>query len=264
MERLRAKIEPAWLTCWRLDLNNREFSRKAVGLVPVAGEPPILLSSTNLHRNAVQVGAADFVRRHDVVFSEDSLSVPEGLTLACWTPLLGKGKVVARSFSLREEIGLLKEALNEQEVTLLSGSSCFYAGLGEPVGGKMLKYALLFGPVLQREIKQWEIELGIPLCRAWSSHGRVATMSRPDPNYPSTSHHQIQIGRLLGSVGRFLPGIAVRVKGAGIQMRFDPVLADEIQGLWLDGPEQAELDRQGFLRFSATESVPRERAKKSP
>ncbi|MBP82880.1 MAG: hypothetical protein CMO61_03430 [Verrucomicrobiales bacterium] len=264
MERLRAKIEPAWVTCWRLDLNNREFSRQAVGLVPVAGESPILLSSANLHRNAVQVGAADFVGRDDVIFTEDSLSVPEGLTLACWTPLLGKGKVVARSFSLREETGLLKEALNEQEVTLLSGSRNFYAGLGESVGGRMLKYALLFGPVLQKEIKQWEAKLGIPLCRAWSSHGRVATMSRPDPNDPSTSHHQIQIGRLPGAVGRFLPGIAVRVKGTGIQMRFDPVSDDEIQGLWLDGPDQAELDKQGFLSFLAAGSDPPERAKKSP
>lgn len=264
MEKLRAKIEPAWLTCWRLDLNKREFSRKAVGLVPVAGKSPILLSSTNLHRNAVQVSAADFVRRHDVVFSEDSLSVPEGLMLACWTPLLGKGKVVARSFSVREEIGVLREALNEQEVTLLSGSSCFYGGLGESVGGKKLEHAMLFGPVLQKEIKQWEIELGVPMCRAWSSHGRVVTMSCPDPNGPSTSHHQIQIGRLLDSVGRFLPGIAVRVKRSGIQMRFDPVSADEIQELWLDGPDQAELDRQGFLRFPAAEFFPQERAKKNP
>jgi len=263
MEKMRAKVEPAWLTCWRLDLNHRDQDRKAVGMVPVPGKPPVVLTSTELFRNAIQVRAADFVQIDDVVFTEDSLAVPEGLTLGCWTPVLGMGRVVARSFSLREDSELIKDTVLEQEVTLLSGPRTFYSRLGNSLSGMSLKYAILFGPVLQKEIKDWEKELEIPICRAWSSQGRVITMSRPDPNDPSVAHHQAQIGRLPSSVGRFLPGIAVRFEESELELRFEGVSGEETQGLWVGGPERAELDKPGFLTFPAAGSVPREAAKKA-
>lgn len=262
MEKLRAKLEPAWVTCWRLDLNDRDRHRRAVGLVPIPGESPVILTSIQLHRNAVQVRAADFVRKNDVVFIEDSLAVPEGLTLGCWTPVLGDGRVVARSFSLRGESDLLEKAVREQEVTLLVGPREFYGKLGNSLGGGSLRYGLLFGPVLQKEIKEWEKKFEIPLCRAWSCVGRVVTMSRPDPDDPSIAHHQAQVGRLPSSVGKFLPGIAVRFDESGLQMRFESLKGEEIKGIWLDGPERAELDKLGFLTFPAAGLVPREPTKK--
>ena len=87
-------------------------------------------------------------------------------------------------------------------------------------------------------------------------------MSRPDPDDPSIAHHQAQVGRLPTSVGRFLPGIAVRLDESGLQMRFESLSGEEIERVWLDGPERSELDKPGFLTFPAAGSVPREPAKK--
>ena len=86
-------------------------------------------------------------------------------------------------------------------------------------------------------------------------------MSRPDPDDPSIAHHQAQVGRLPSSVGRFLPGIAVRFDKAGLQMRFESLTGEEIKRIWLDGPERAELDKPGFLTFPAAGLVPRKPTK---
>ena len=54
----------------------------------------------------------------------------------------------------------------------------------------------------------------------------------------------------------------MRFDESGLQMRFESLKGEEIKGIWLDGPERAELDKLGFLTFPAAGLVPREPTKK--
>ena len=240
-ERIRAFLEPAWLTCWRLDLNRRDPDREAVGLVTSPGDAPLFLTSRELFQNARSVVAANFVQEDDVIFNEEFLSSPEGLILGCWAPLLGKGRSVCRSFSQRTEFEPLEQSILEQGVTLVTGSAAFFRQVTHALGVRSLKYGILFGPANQWEIEDWEETMDLPLARAWSFHGRVVTMSRPDPNTGEGALHQSQKGRDPKSVGRLLPGLAAKVEASGIAVKFSP------EGGWVRGPGDAEISEEGFV-----------------
>ncbi len=254
-ERLRAKLEPAWLTCWRLDINSRPADREAVALVPRPGEGAVVLRSCDVHRNAVQVRAAEYVRTEDVVFTEESMSSPCGLTLGCWTGVLGEGRIVSRSFSLRADVEAMEKAILEQEATLMVGDRAFFAGIGQSLSIPSLKYGILFGETNQQEIEDWEDTLDLPLARAWSSHGRVVTMSRADTIDPKLAPNQVQRGRLAKSVGRVLPGIAAHVGKSRLHLRFEPIGEENSSGEWLEGPLDPEVELDGFLLFPGADLI---------
>ncbi len=234
-ERVRAVLEPAWLTCWRLDLHRRDPDREAVGLAPRPGQPPVLLSARELHRDVRRVYAANFLRREDVVFTEDSLARPEGLVLGCWGAVLGSGRSVSRSLSQRGSRESLDRALAEQEISHLSGDLPFYEGIGS-AAPLPAKWGIVFGAAGPRRLEALEARLGIPLCRAWSCRGRVAAMSRPDPDLGAAVRHQSQKGRDPESVGRLLPGLVGKVEG---------------RRLWLKAfPEAPFLEEEGEARIA--------------
>ncbi|MEM9281049.1 MAG: 1-acyl-sn-glycerol-3-phosphate acyltransferase [Verrucomicrobiota bacterium] len=255
LERIRAKIEPAWFTCWRLDLNRRTRDREAVWMVPVPGEEAISLSVEELHRNVIQVQAADFVRVDEHLFSEEPLARPEGLMLGCWCPALGKGKAVGRSFSLRDSFEALESVALQEEVSILVGSRSLFGEVHQSLSIRSIEYGLLFGRANQWEIEEWEETLDFPIARAWSSQGRVITMSRTDPNDEVLRHHHPQDGRRPRSVGRFLPGIAAEVRDLRLWMRFDPTGRKDSDGNWVEGPPNAEIDSDGFLFLPEAEEI---------
>lgn len=250
LEQIRAKIEPAWLACWRLDLKHRDLDREAVGLLANPGEKPVFLSSRELLANAQQVTAADFVTGDDVIFSEESLCRPEGLTLGCWTPVLGKGQVVARGLSQRESHEMLEQAILGQCATILAGSNDFYRSIDQPIDIQSIKYGLVFGSASEQDLMDWEERLQIPIARGWSFHGRVVTLSRTDPNTDTAATHQEQKGRDPKSVGRPLPGLALKVENGKVGVLFSPVT---IPYQWVTGPGEAEIDEEGFLYFQDKE-----------
>lgn len=243
-EQIRATIEPAWLACWRLNLKERDLDREAVGIVPEPGNEPQFLTAREVLANALQVKAADFVTADDTIFTEESLCRPEGLTLGCWTPALGRGRVVARAFSQRDSHEILEKAILNQEVTVVAGSSAFFKGIVQPLAIRSIKYGLVFGPAMRWDIEDWESTLDIPLARGWSFHGRVVTLSRTDPNLDTAATHQDQKGRDPKSVGRPLPGISLKEDDGKLEILFSPV---SIPYKWIPGPGEAEIDTEGFL-----------------
>ncbi|MEM6279623.1 MAG: 1-acyl-sn-glycerol-3-phosphate acyltransferase [Verrucomicrobiota bacterium] len=248
-ERMRALFEPAWLTCWRLDLGKRSIDREAVGLVRRPGEDPVLLSSRELMSNATQVTAASFLTLDENIFSEESLCSPVGLMMGCWAPVLAKGKVVSRSFSMRDNFDELERAVLEQGVGVTVGSRSFYEQTRQPLSIQSLQYGILLGRANQWEIEDWEEVIELPLARAWEAHGRIVTMSRTDPNQANVAHHAHQQGRNSKSVGLFLPGVAPQLRDGRFWLRFDPVGEEMTEGNWLEGPSEAEIDEKGFLFF---------------
>lgn len=251
MERIRSFLEPAWMTSWRLDLNRRSGTREAVGLVRRPGDNPVLLNSRELHRNAIQVTSANFVQRDEIVFSEQSLATPGGLTMGCWSPALTRGRVVSRSYSLQQDFDTMERAILEQAATVVAGTAQFFSEIDQPLSILSLRYGILFGHANQWNLEDWEETIEIPLARAWDFNGRVVSMSRTDPDYDKAARHAYQAGRLPRAVGRPLPGIAVKLVDDRIYLRFeaagDPARGPESAKEWVEGPGEAEISPEGFL-----------------
>ena len=250
-ERVRALVEPAWFTCWRLDLSRRDPSREAVGILPRPGGQVVFHTARELLRDVRRVYAANFVRRDDVVFSEDDHASPEGLVFGCWGAVLGRGKAVARSFSLRDDDKALERALLEQSVSHLSGRPDFYRAVAMPLAVRSTKYGFLFGPIDPAELRDLEERLGIPLVRAWSGHGRILAMSRPHPDLGDLVRHQHQRGCDPGSVGRLLPGLAGKVEGGRLLVKVDP--GDD---RWFSGPRGAAIQPDGLIMVKGDGEAP--------
>ena len=155
--------------------------------------------------------------------------------------------MVGRSFSLRDDAGVLERALREQGATVVVGSNRFFASLDRSLDGGAVKYGVVFGSASPGEIEEWEKALGIPLARAWSWGGRVVTMSRTDPDDPGLAGHAIQCGRTPESVGRLLPGIAAQLEDGRLLLRFAPGDVDAEADEWTSGPRGAEMDEAGFV-----------------
>lgn len=240
-EKVRAALEPAWLTIWRLDLKRRDPDREAVGLMPLPGDKPVLLSARDLFRDTRRVYAANFVRREDAVFTEEPTSRPEGLVFGCWGAVLGRGRAVSRSLSQREDAETLERALLEQVVTHVSGTEAFYKSLALPLSVRSLRYGFVFGPANPWSLRDLEDRLDLPLVRAWSFGGRVVAMSRPDPNIGDAVRHQSQKGHDPKSIGRLLPGYVGRIEEGGLKLKLAP------DGPWLNGPREAEIADDGLI-----------------
>ncbi|MDF1851697.1 MAG: 1-acyl-sn-glycerol-3-phosphate acyltransferase [Verrucomicrobiales bacterium] len=247
LERWRAIWEPAAMTIWRLDLNRRSLDREAVGMIPRPGEAPVILRSEQLQRNAMQVAAAHFFQRDEILFSEESLSSPEGMMLGCWTPALHRGKVISRSLALRDSFEALEHSILSEEVTLVAGRGSWYEQIKEPLSIRSLRYGIVYGAVNHWQVKDWEETLDLPLARAWSWKGRIVTMSRPDPDNPDKPHHAYQRGRDPMSIGRILPGIAMKREGEQVFFRFAPIGEQEMDGKWVEGPFEVSEDPDGLL-----------------
>lgn len=240
-ERARAWIEPSWLTCWRLDLKRRDPDREAVGLMPEPGAVPVFLTARELLRDTRRVYSANFVRREDKIFTEESLARPEGLVFGCWGATLGRGGAVSRSFSQREDGELLERALLEQGVTLISGSEPFYRQIGVPLAVRSVKYGFVFGAVSPRALRDLEDQLDLPLARCWSTGGRVVAMSRTDPTIGDDLRHQPQRGRDPRSIGRLLPGYPAKIEEGSLRIRLSPGAP------WLEHAGEAEISADGLL-----------------
>jgi 1-acyl-sn-glycerol-3-phosphate acyltransferase len=241
-ERVRALVEPAWLTCWRLDLSRRDPSREAVGILPCPGDKVIFHTARELLRDVRRVYAGNFVRRDDVVFSEDDHASPEGLVFGCWGAVLGRGRAVSRSLSLRDDDEVLERALLDQSVSHLSGRREFYQAVAMPLAVRSVRYGFVFGPVDPWELRDLEGKLDVPLVRAWSGHGRILAMSRPHPDLGDLVRHQHQRGCDPRGVGRLLPGLAGTIEGGRLRVKVEP--GDDG---WLSGPRGAAIEPDGLI-----------------
>jgi len=221
-EKLRALWEPAWLTAWRLSFGERERGREAVGIIPTAAGPASFLTGAELLCNATQITAADFVRSDDVIVTEEPLNDAPGLYFGGWLPLLDGITLVTRSMSQREQEELLVEALAAENVTLLMGSPNFYRKISGSLATDILRYGLVFGDTNGEALTEGEKTVGIPLARGGSFGARIVTLSLTDPRSPAERAHQTQRGRDQDSIGRPLPGIAIRLEEGVLQWGFGP------------------------------------------
>ena len=140
---------------------------------------------------------------------------------------------------------MLGKALLEQGVTLIAGSGKFFKAIHNPIGGRSVKYGLLFGQANQWDIADWERRLGLPLARAWSHGGQIVSMSRPDPDYGDVVIHLAQRGRDPKSVGRLLPGFAGKIEDGRLWLNYFNL--PDHSGEWIACPKEAEIAPDGLI-----------------
>jgi len=206
------------------------------------GDTVVFHSACGVLRDVRRVYSANFIRREDVVFTEEDIASPEGFVFGCWGAILGRGRAVSRSLSLREDSELLERALLEQSVSHLSGRRRFYEAITMPLAVRSVKVGFVFGAIDPWDLRSLEEHLDIPLARAWSGLGRILAMSRPDPDLGDLVRHQHQRGRDPRSVGRLLPGIVGKVENGRLRIRVEPS-----EDAWVAGPRAAVIEPDGLL-----------------
>lgn len=241
-ERVRALLEPSWMTCWRLDLKKRDPDREAVGLLPDDAESASFLSSRELLRDTVRVYSAHFVDKQDTILCEEPASEAEGLVFGCWGPTLGYGTGVSRSLTQRGEENSLEQAVTEHSVTHIVGGAEFYSLLTTPLPDS-LKFGIVFGDVEPSELQDWEQRLGISVVRASSVNGRFTTMSLPDHLLDASARQYHQSGGAPESIGHLLPGIAVREEDDVFSYRFGTEKSDD----WIASGPVMRIANDGLL-----------------
>lgn len=244
-ERVRAFLEPAWMTCWRLDLNRRDRDREALCQIPHLEDSTIFFSSSELLRDTLRVYAAHPVRRGDSFFCETPSSEGEGLVFGCWGPVLCGGQVCDRSLSLREDACSVTSLLQTRTVSHIIGSAALFGSLDDPLPDS-IRFGIVFGLIREEELSAWELKFGRPVVRGWSQGGRVLSLSLPDSVLDQDAIRQKIRGSDPLSVGRLLPGVIARSGERGFHYRLGLTKADE----WLSSPSKAEIAADGLVFLS--------------
>ncbi len=266
-ENLFSWVEPTWLASWRLDLKGRDRHREAIGMIESPDGEAIFLSSAELHRNTVQAISADFIRPGDVILSESPMHNIVGQLMQLWVPILNVGRTVGRSFSERQDPEALKALAAEQKVNLTAGNLGLYDHLESLADLPDLRQIMVFDSEADAEtLEELENRIGKPITPCWDFHGRIATMSLPpEVNQPEGTLKRMN--RKLGSVGRFLPGVAGKQIDGHFHVRFDSTLVKNTSDLeeednnkgkkkekqplqiesWLPVSDEAYIDAEGFL-----------------
>lgn len=227
-ERIRAYIEPTFVTRWRLGLDEsarNATTDEAVGLVPDVNRPAIFLTGAEVQKNAAQTMSTNFIRPNDRILSELALNTPEGTHLSLWAPLLsGNGCIINRSLAKKLDPSLMEAVAIEAKATLIAINKDGVdqlTNLEENWGGSAAVFVrnfLVFG----REITAGSVEkieeiTGLPACRGWASKiiGQIVSLSFPDPDdVPNDTPGPVekQHGCNPASVGRLLPGFSARIE----------------------------------------------------
>lgn len=259
-EHFFSKIEPAWLTTWRIDLQERDKHREAIGFIEEPGKPAVFLTSHELHRNAIQVISGDHIRKGDSIFSETPMNTIVGQMMNLWVPILNQGRSLCRSYSKRTDAKLLKAIVEGQQANVIVGDQDFYQSIDEDQNLNLphLRFAMVFDKELDWNLLgELEKSLELDFAPGWCFAGRIVTLSLNSEVEPPEGSIEL-MDRKSGSVGRFLPGIAGRRKDDRFYIRFDSTMVskqDFIKGnkiseaneIWLEVGEGAYLDKQGFF-----------------
>ncbi|MDF1755007.1 MAG: 1-acyl-sn-glycerol-3-phosphate acyltransferase [Verrucomicrobiales bacterium] len=246
-EKLFGITEPAWFTKWRLEINQRDKHREAIGLIESPDQEPVFLSSREIYRNAMQIMSADFVRKEDTILSEAPMNSIVGQMMQLWVPILNKGRTVCRAYSVREDSQLLRALAEGQNADLMVGDMNFYNDIDRIFDLPNLRFGMVFDDEADtKHIETREQEIKIPLAKCWSHAGRVVALGRPPENVQLPPHVQPQMTRKHGTAGRFLPGIAAKVEDDELFLRFSPTPPGQFDE-WISAGKGHYIDEEGFV-----------------
>ena len=256
-----------------------------------AGEPKgVVLTHRNLIANTAQIGAILAQLDLDSILGCLPIFHSFGFTVTLWWPLLGGPHVVTYPTPL--DTPKLAETIEKYRVELLISTPTFLRSFlrkARPEQLKPLKMVVTGAEKLPVDlIADFEAKFGIKICEGYGMTEASPVVACNLPDAPPSRVNPLGIlARRVGSVGRLLPGLAVRIRDAetgeerslfesgmlwlrganvfGGYLKDDKRTADVLHDGWYTTGDVGRLDEDGFLfiegrvsRFSkiAGEMVP--------
>lgn len=257
-----------------------------------SGDPKgVILSHGNLVGNVNQISEVFQDRRIRSVLGCLPLFHSFGFTATLWWPLISGPPVVTYPSAL--DVNRIVEIVEKYRISLFITTPTFlrnYIRKATPEQFRSLRLVATGAEKLPISIlKRFEKRFGIPVCEGYgmTEASPVVSVNYPDPEDASIQAHRDGPYRRVGSVGRPLPGIEVKVKdmerGVDIPSDQSGILcfkgpnifrgylkdaektAEVLEDEWYLSGDVGHVDRDGFLyiegrlsRFSkiAGEMVP--------
>jgi len=224
-------VAPAWLCALRYRRSRKHGRPAGYARRDARGRWSRLVPETRvLLANALQVSEIGLVEPGDVLLSAQQLASPEGQVFSLWLPLLHGAAAVSMPLSL--DAAQLTALVESEEITLVTGPPELAAML--PAGGAAF---IGFGALPDEARAPAFRGLALP------DPGAIIALNTVDPAV-TTDTAEPQPGSREGSVGRLLPGIALRADEAGALSVWSPALGcDQWSATGLSG----RFDDDGFL-----------------
>ncbi len=180
------------------------------------GEPKgVVLSHRNLLGNVNQFGARIDLRANDKILGALPLFHSFGCTVTLWYPMIEGVSLVTYPSPL--EVAKLAELIEEHSVSLLLTTPTFLRGyLRKATKAQLapLKYVVTGAEKLPAKVAEaFEARFGKPVLEGYglTETSPATNVNLPDAERPEGSRAPVLPNRRFGSVGLFIPGVAVRV-----------------------------------------------------
>jgi len=271
-----SKLLPAGLIASLLKLPQKGGAEEAVLLFTSgsSGDPKgVILSHRNLLANVNQFGSRIDLRSDDRVLGCLPLFHSFGCTVTMWYPMIEGVSVVTYPSPL--EVAKLAELIEEHSLSLLIATPTFLRGYLRKATKEQLdclKMVITGAEKLPKKVAEsFEDRFGKPVLEGYglTETSPVTNVNLPDALRPEGARGPVLPNHRLGSVGQFIPGIAVRItdpetgeplslhspgmiwlRGANI---FEGYLnqaektASVMKGGWFKTGDLGRLDEDGFL-----------------
>ncbi len=259
MERLLVRFEPTRFALRRLGLEKTADSCKdhhdlAYGFVPdpttssaKALPPTVFLSHHNILTNVHQLRSVNLLNPRETFFAEAPINTPAGIQFSLFLPIFAHTTAVMRSFGQQSASDNIETMIREDSITTVLLSPALSRQMLDedawhPERREQVRQLLTFQHTEEELAGKLTNHTGSPVLRAYSldSPGVIIAVSMLDPLRASAASLE-QNGNIPNSVGRLLPGIAVK-SDEGLEI-MSPSLSEK----WHPLPEGARMDEEGFV-----------------
>ncbi len=274
--RIFATILPARFLAWCIDLPRRGNRKEAVLLFTSgsSGEPKgVALSHRNILANVAQFSSMLSLPPRSTILASLPFFHSFGCTVTLWYPLIEGLRSVTYPSPLETNKNI--ELIEKHQVTLLCSTPTFLRGYirkAKPEQLRSLDFVVTGAEKLPNELATaFEAALGLPVLQGYglTETSPAVAVNLPDPK-ASRPNDTIQPSNRPGSVGKLLPGQAIRItdpdtdaprslhetgmlwiKGANIFSGYlnDPARTAEVlqDHGWFRTGDLARMDEDGFL-----------------
>ncbi|MBP7948611.1 MAG: MFS transporter [Verrucomicrobiales bacterium] len=232
---------PRSLLAWRihrLSRNRHVTSRdEAVAWLDADAEGEVVFRSlTHLEvlLQSEQLANTDVCREGEALYCADGFACAHGTILGLWHCLIAGSTIISNATALREaDIFVGGADLGEKLLAEIPRSQKEFRSLYcfNPPGR--------FPAALELRLKR-RLALTVCPCFASEHHGRIVSVSQPDPGRPSASAEP-QAGTRSGTLGRVLPGFEISPSGDGDSLVISDPAGGEMQ------IQFARVDAEDFL-----------------
>lgn len=265
MERILVRFESTRSLLRRLELNQpitpgeqNRYHDKAFGFVPEPRAdspstlpPTVFLSHHNILANVRQFRSVNLLAPREIIFSEAALNTASGVLFSLFLPAFAHTTAVMRSFGNQSDATLIETMLREDSVSTiaLNPDLCgqiLSASPWHPSLKEQVRQLLDFFPPETTPGTELSEQTGSPVLRGYSPEtlGTIITASMIDPPLASAMSPE-QHGHLPDSLGRLMPGIAIRQNDQGLEIQ-SPSLPGEPLA-WHPLPDGSRIDDEGFV-----------------